>query len=291
MVARDVTGRAVHDPARLVAEGVPDARALAVLGGRPLDLVRRSAGTEPEARWKQRVRHGDHCVGDRHGSSGIGPVRDPRVGTPDAALVLVRLVLRPRARLVRPAGRAQRRPARHAAGVRRARARRRRPGHLGGHRRAGPRATRPARRRCCPAGWRSPAPARGTTHSERAGDARHPLRPDVAAPRAARAASRSRETDDARPQRLRAGPRGRRGRAHPRRPGRDASRSPTWRPARPSTLPDAPLRLRLRRHRRPDPLEPGRAAGGGRRVRDRRRAGARRSPPRCRPSCWSGPSD
>ena len=98
-----------------MAEGVPDAGALAVLGGRPLDLVRRSAGTEPEARWKQRVRHGDHCVGDRSGSKGNGPVLDPRSGTSDASLVLVRVVLRPRARLVRSAVRAQRRPARRPA--------------------------------------------------------------------------------------------------------------------------------------------------------------------------------
>ena len=116
MVAGDVAGRAVRDPARAVAEGVPDAGALAVLGRRPLDLVRRGAGTEPEARWKQRVRHGDHCVGDRHGSTGFGPVRDPRSGTSDASLILVRIVVRPRARLVRTAVRAQRRPAAAGAG-------------------------------------------------------------------------------------------------------------------------------------------------------------------------------
>ena len=103
--------------ARLGGEGVPDARALAVLGGRALDLVRRGAGTEPEARWKQRVRHGDRFVSvTRHRSSGFGTGSSTaRVGTPDPTLLLLRRVLRPRRCRFGPTGRAQRRPARPRA--------------------------------------------------------------------------------------------------------------------------------------------------------------------------------
>jgi hypothetical protein len=68
VVAGDITRGPVHDPAGQMGEGVPDARSLAVLGGRPFDLVRRRADTEPEARWKQRVTHEDHSVCDGHGS-------------------------------------------------------------------------------------------------------------------------------------------------------------------------------------------------------------------------------
>ena len=55
VVAGDVTGAAVDDPAGLRGEGVPDAGAPAVLGHGPLDLVRRRARPEEEARRQPQV--------------------------------------------------------------------------------------------------------------------------------------------------------------------------------------------------------------------------------------------
>ena len=67
---------------------------------------------------------------------GRGPVRHPRRGAYDVALVLVRGALRPGQRRVRPPGRAQRRAAAAGDGVRRPPARRSRDRHLGAERSA-----------------------------------------------------------------------------------------------------------------------------------------------------------
>ncbi len=60
VVARHIAGAAVGDAARLVAEGVPDRRSPAVLGGRTLDLVCRGRHAPPEAGWECWDRRG-HC--------------------------------------------------------------------------------------------------------------------------------------------------------------------------------------------------------------------------------------
>ena len=49
VVGGHVAGAAVRDPSRLADERVPDAGSAAVLARRPLDLVRRSTGSEAEA--------------------------------------------------------------------------------------------------------------------------------------------------------------------------------------------------------------------------------------------------
>ena len=101
VVAGDRAGGAVGDPARLGGEGVPDAGALAVLGGRPLDLVRRGAGAEAEARWElgsgQAGGHGDNCAGDRRRSAGDptgSSTRDQGRLHPPLVLVRVRTTTR-----------------------------------------------------------------------------------------------------------------------------------------------------------------------------------------------------
>jgi len=63
---------AVEDPARLGGEGVPDARAPAVLGDRTLDLVRRGAGPEHESCRQQPLSLSHAGILDHAGAVRIG---------------------------------------------------------------------------------------------------------------------------------------------------------------------------------------------------------------------------
>ena len=293
VVARLRARRAVDDRAGLGGEGVPDARALAVAADGALDLVRRSAGAEPEAR-----REPGHAVEARefpHGhnlSCGRG---DP------------------------PGNRPIRRPGRRAADARTPSrsARRTTPTTCGSARwsattttccataRASPptgtadleivtwvlsgalaaRPTRPARGRVEPGrGRRCSAPAPASTHAEVAAAPQTRFVQVWLTPRRAR---REPSYDVATPD---AADR----RAGPRRPSPSRAPvplgGPARRPTRPSPSPPAPQHPRLRRPRRAAALLARRAAARRRRVPVHRRAGARPDRRRRRPSCWSGRS-
>ena len=69
VVVGDVPGVAVHDPARGVAESVPDRRAAAILMGGTLDLV--GGGGRPDHKVVGEDEAGLAVVGGRHGSAFI----------------------------------------------------------------------------------------------------------------------------------------------------------------------------------------------------------------------------